>query len=534
LRDFEYLRDSLGAPLEYSALHRGFTYTADSFTLPGAYVTPSELSMLEGMATYYAMTAATETPAAPVYEQLATLLRRIGGGRAVAAARAQPLPPEWKGLRPYLALLRQEGPSAAVPSALQPYWRGELAPGVGAFEFAETDPFLTAVLAAGPVYRVDWPRWLRERLLVHVRRFQQANAEMTRLVTPVAIPSVQEPAETGAILRRDQPMTETRKETTARMRGSWLSYIGSAYGTCQAAGLCDLDFIDAYGLSGMGAHFIVHETCCPSSVTVYNWIEDHTSALDRLGILSEVYLSFPGSRTYEAACQRAITNIKASIDRGVGVVLWGVDSGEFGVVYGYDDADGVLLVSGVFGQGPEGSVPILYENVGRTFPGAPLLHYQVPVARVPLDPEKAHWDALAHYVSRMERPVQTDPSYHCGLAAYDAWIQALSRPDLNHRGLRYLVYVYDETKDFMAAYVRRLVESGHGLDAEIAERFGAVSAQYERMMAVLGQTYEPPPILEAPVTPAQLNALDPLLREARAQEAATVAIVKRALAKRPG
>lgn len=70
----------------------------------------------------------------------------------------------------------------------------------------------------------------------------------------------------------------TRTETSARMRGSWLSYIGAAYGALQAAGLCDLDFIETYGLSGMGAHFIVHEACSPSSVTVYNWLGDHALA----------------------------------------------------------------------------------------------------------------------------------------------------------------------------------------------------------------------------------------------------------------
>ncbi len=35
LRDFEYMRDSLGAPIEYSAARRGFFYTSETFTLPG-------------------------------------------------------------------------------------------------------------------------------------------------------------------------------------------------------------------------------------------------------------------------------------------------------------------------------------------------------------------------------------------------------------------------------------------------------------------------------------------------------------------
>lgn len=544
LRDFEYMRDSLGAPLEYSALYRGFTYSSDRFSLPGAYVTESERSVLAGMASYYAEAAERPSPAAPVYERMAELLRRFGGADSMAAARRQPGKSAAAVVRPYRSVLTRidraggtlpdggqpELVGATVPTSLRPYWRGE-ADGGALFEFADPDLFVAAVMAAGGLYRIEWPHWLRERLVNRLRRWMEINhSGMTRLVTPVALSSVPEPARrAGEQPRRGQSM---RVETKARMHGTWLSYIGSVYGAIKAAELCDLDLIDVYGISGMGGHFIVHEACDASSVTVYNWIDDHMGALDRLGILSEVYLAFPGSRTYEAARRRAIINIKASIDRGVPVVLWGVDVPEFGLVHGYDDADGVLLVSGVFGQGPEGSRPMLYENVGNSAEVAPLLHYQVPVERVELDLERAHRDALARFVAKMERPYQMEPKYHVGLAAYDAWLQALTRPDLSHRGLRYLVYVYYETKDFWAAYVRRLAESGLGVAglAAAAERFTAVAGLYEQMMTTLGQSYEPPPIMEEPVTAAQLASLERLLREARAMETEAVGLLKKALA----
>lgn len=320
-----------------------------------------------------------------------------------------------------------------------------------------------------------------------------------------------------------------RTELKARMRGTWLSYVGAAYGAVEGAGLCDLDLIDFYSISGMGAHFVVHEVCDASSITVYNWMDDHMAALDRLGILSEVYLAFPSSESYEAALRRAITNIRASIDRGAPVILWGIDVPEFGIVYGYDDGDGVLLVSGVFGQGEQGSTPIRYEQIARSCAMAPILHYQVPVERVSIDLEKARRDALATWVARMERPVQMNPRYHVGLAAYDVWLAALGRPDLDQRGLRYLVFVYAEVKDFWAAYVNRLAESGFAEVGEAAAAFRMVSQIYERMMAALGQVYEEPQMLEAPVSQEQLQALDELLREAKAAEGAALGLLKRAL-----
>lgn len=536
LRDFAYLRDSLGAPLTYSAQHRGYTYSADCFTPPGPYLTEADRAVLSAMAIYYRQVSAQERPGAPIYGQLADLLKRIGGPHSVAEARAQAATKAPVGLLPYQALLRQEGPPAvAIPPSLQPYWRGEAGPGLGTCEFSDPAAFVTALLAAGPVCRVERPTWLRRRLQISLRHMLQLNGDMTSPVTPSSVPLVQEPElAKGYQHRGDLQMTGRRCETTARMHGSWLSYIGAAYGACRAAGLCDLDFIDAYGQSGMGFHFIVHEACCPSSVTVYDWMGTHAAALDRLGILSEVYVAMPGSRTYEAACRRAVVNIKAAIDRGMPVVLWGVDSEDFGLVYGYDDADGVLLISGIFGQGEEGSLPILYENLGRTSAAAPILHYQVPLERVAVDPVQSRWDSLAEYVRRMERPGQNGPAYFTGLAAYDAWIQALARPDLNQRGLRYLVYVYHETKDFAAAYMHRLAESlgVDGLSA-MADGFQGVSDCFEEMMKVLGQQYSPPPILDEPVTPAQRTALDGLLREARARETHTVDLVKRVLAKRP-
>jgi hypothetical protein len=50
LRDFEYLRDTLGAPLVYSVLHRGYTYTSHAFTLPGVYVTGEQRQLLSHLA----------------------------------------------------------------------------------------------------------------------------------------------------------------------------------------------------------------------------------------------------------------------------------------------------------------------------------------------------------------------------------------------------------------------------------------------------------------------------------------------------
>lgn len=42
---------------------------------------------------------------------------------------------------------------------------------------------------------------------------------------------------------------------------------------------------------------------------------------------------------YSAKQEEAISEIKQAIKDGRASVVWGIDTGEFGVIYGYDDED---------------------------------------------------------------------------------------------------------------------------------------------------------------------------------------------------
>jgi pyruvate,orthophosphate dikinase len=70
---------------------------------------------------------------------------------------------------------------------------------------------------------------------------------------------------------------------------TWTSYIGSVDGSLRTAGLWDGEVWKLMGMTGIGFHFIMHTQLCPSSVTVYDWVDDHLMAMDRIGIVSEVY-----------------------------------------------------------------------------------------------------------------------------------------------------------------------------------------------------------------------------------------------------
>lgn len=329
----------------------------------------------------------------------------------------------------------------------------------------------------------------------------------------------------------DQPTRE--RSTNARLGGSWTTYLGAAHGVLNAAGMSALSLPEMAGMTGLAFHLYAHKSCDASSVTVYEWPSRHQTALERIGVLTETHHYDPGIRTYEAAKQRAVSNIKASIDRGVGVIAWAIDSGEFGVIYGYDDEDGVYLVDGVnkFNR-PLGSDPMLYENIGAKCPPAPFIHYQIPIASVDYDREKTYVDSFRFYVREMEKTFHMSADYHSGLLAYEAWIRALEHQAFQPFGLRYMTTVYAESKMFAAQYARQLADSWNGLSglADVADRFDRISALYETMMRdILAQDWDGAKHLGKPVSPGQAKQLVPLLKQARSLEAECVEILKRGL-----
>ena len=548
-RDFEYLRDSLGAPLVYSARRRGYRYDGEAYVLPGPFVTPLQRGALGHLAAYYARSAARR--ADPVLEGMASLFTRLSGGATPLDRRAAPAgaPPPPGGGLPFLARLSLPGPArlpgmtglgVPTPDALAPYYRGDDGPHRITCEFHDADAFLAALLSAGPPFRVEHPAWLRARLGDRVEALRAANATgpggagppprgaaATRGVVPAGVGSAQ-PEGAG----RSDPMSAT--ETAARLQPSWTTFVGAAQGVLAAAGLLDpsLDASALMGLSGRAFHLTLDDACWPGCATLYDWPREHATAFERFGVLAEVFQARPESPTYDAARRRAVTHIKASLDRGVAVVLWGVDAPEFGVVSGYDDADGVFLVDGVARLNGGRSTPILYENVGRTA-DVPELHYVVPVERVPWDAAAAHRAALRDYVERTDVRPQLVPRSPSGLRAYDNWLTALERGTFVPFGLRYNTAVLADARKHAATYLTRLAGGALPLPhlAEAAGTAGENGALFRRMLEVLGMAGpEGAAHLGQPVAPEQAQALVPLVRAARGLEARQLELIKRALA----
>lgn len=119
--------------------------------------------------------------------------------------------------------------------------------------------------------------------------------------------------------------------------------------------------------TGIAVQFCVDKNCSPLPITDYDWINEHTSFMERIGIQTKKYYSDPQDPMYSVTQQEAVQAIKNAIDNKIASVVWGIDTGEFGVIYGYDDEDKVFYTKGIGSQNTNASLPILYNNLGKTF-----------------------------------------------------------------------------------------------------------------------------------------------------------------------
>lgn len=85
-RDIEYLRYSMGAPVEYSALKNGYYYTDRAFALPSVFMTGSDRSLLSWLASQYSLAGGERAM------QLADLFGRLSGDQPWDNGASQTLP----------------------------------------------------------------------------------------------------------------------------------------------------------------------------------------------------------------------------------------------------------------------------------------------------------------------------------------------------------------------------------------------------------------------------------------------------------
>lgn len=243
----------------------------------------------------------------------------------------------------------------------------------------------------------------------------------------------------------------TKEISNLKMGKSWTSYIAAVAGVLKAGNFYSDDIWKLMGHTGIAFHFIIHKQLCPSSITVYNWAEEHFSMLDRIGVFTTVrcYMDNYKYNTLKEIQSNAIKEIKESIDNGFGVVIWAPSSIlEFGIIYGYDDEDGVFLVKDVTGDEID---PMLYSNLGRS--NVPILFYQIVHSKTKLKETETIIDSLKFAVYEWNKKDHNSEEYSSGRKGYGNLFAALENRDFNSTGLSYILAVYSDSKKACKLYL---------------------------------------------------------------------------------
>ena len=247
------------------------------------------------------------------------------------------------------------------------------------------------------------------------------------------------------------------KKLDTPLFSAWNTYAVSMMSILEDCGMWNKEdtFQKFMGVTGIAAQLCMDTHCSALPITDYDWITEHPRFLERIGVKTHIYHSSPSDPAYEDRQGQAIEAVKKSLDQNKAVVAWGIDTGEFGIIDGYDDEDGVFFTKGIGSPNTSGSMPILYKNLGKTFASAPILYVEIPDSFQAIDQKQAYYHSLKMYAHEMTRVSDSaDRAY--GIDGYDLLIASLKKDKCDSFGLRYCMGVYYERKDAMLLYLREI------------------------------------------------------------------------------
>lgn len=242
--------------------------------------------------------------------------------------------------------------------------------------------------------------------------------------------------------------------TDVKLGMTWNTYIGSIYGALTKSGYWQGEISNLMGMTGMAFHFIIHKQLCPSSVTVYDWLQEHLEMMDKIGIYSEItcIMNYDKRNTYKLVQQEMVQKIKSSIDRNIPVVVWApTDILEFGLITGYDDEDQVFHVTVCHSETPD---PLLYANLGKS--QIPIMYVDFIKDKIDIDKEKIYHESLQFALEQWKRPFHSTPDYASGYSAYNNLISSLENRDYNAFGLTYIIASYCDSKEMILSYLKEI------------------------------------------------------------------------------
>ena len=321
-----------------------------------------------------------------------------------------------------------------------------------------------------------------------------------------------------------------KKKLDIEVFGAWNTYAISMMSVLEHCGIWNKEdtFQKFLSVTGIASRFCVDENCSSLPVTDYDWMDDHTCFMKRIGVQTKKFYAAPGAEEYSAVQEKAVIAVKDGIEHDRACVVWGIDSGEFGVIYGYDDEDKVFFPKGIGSQNTNTSMPVLYSNLGKTFEWAPVLYCEIPEAVHEVDWNRAYWNALQLYVEGMQTS-QDDSGRTYGFGVYDVIADAVREDRLDSFGFKYCIGIFYERKDALLLYLEEVQKEQPSEALEkLIDSFRTTVNLYRRLMfEILGGGTEGWNSLFEPVSKECYPEIIKVLGKLKASEEQNVELAKR-------
>lgn len=246
------------------------------------------------------------------------------------------------------------------------------------------------------------------------------------------------------------------------------AYIDCLYSVLTAAGKFKGSKYLLSGMTGFAFIFSAHKELIVASTEMYGLRTAAFRSLDILGYYSEVYSGLKNYLTFPLHQKRAIIRAKESIDEGLGVIVWAPGITDFGVIYGYDDEDGVFLYKDRHHKDEQ---ILLYENLGRV--EANFWMCQIIGGSIEKDIRDIYLDSLEFAIDIWETPYIDEIVHNRAMAsgrkAYEYLINGMKKDDFYDKGAGKIIYynmiareeayhylndVKEELPEFYQAYLK--------------------------------------------------------------------------------
>ncbi|WP_458463088.1 hypothetical protein [Paenibacillus sp.] len=270
------------------------------------------------------------------------------------------------------------------------------------------------------------------------------------------------------------------------------------------------------GMTASVFRLVVDQGLTVESISAYNWMAENFVAADFIGVTASQAAGFSFEPTFPLYQKQALLDIKASIDRGGGAILW---HDQFVVVAGYDDEEQVLFICESKGNEV---VRLSYDSFGRN--STPYWYYQVLEACAPIDLWEVCKESLIQAVYKWETHDYMLPpqDYACGAAAYASIAAALQSGTYDAEQAATVLRYYAKSRWDIASYVAGLEHLSNQMD-QVIDEYELLANLYTLIVEVIDD-----PISWNSREPECVQSVIELIRKAGTTEQRAIDAIKRA------